>query len=75
MLIEIGGKNTLPAFNEALRGAKLGQELTFEVDYPADFGDAQAGGPDGELRRDGEGDQEEDLPGARCGVRQAAWEL
>jgi trigger factor len=44
VLIEIGGKNTLPAFNEALRGAKVGQELTFEADYPADFGDARLAG-------------------------------
>jgi len=44
VLLEIGGKNTLPAFNEALRGAKVGQELTFEADYPADFGDARLAG-------------------------------
>ena len=34
VLIEIGGKNTLPAFNEALRGTKAGQELKFEVIVP-----------------------------------------
>jgi trigger factor len=39
VLLEVGGANTLPAFNEALRGAKPGQELTFEVSYPADFGE------------------------------------
>jgi len=39
VLVEIGGKNTLPAFNEALRGAKVGQELTFEVVYPPEFGE------------------------------------
>ncbi len=44
VLIEIGGKNTLPAFNDALRGTKVGQELTFEVDYPADFGDRRLAG-------------------------------
>jgi trigger factor len=44
VLIEIGGKNTLAAFNEALRGAKVGQELTFEVEYPADFGQQQLAG-------------------------------
>ena len=43
-LIEIGGKNTLAAFNEALRGAKAGQELKFEADYPADFGDRRLAG-------------------------------
>jgi trigger factor len=44
VLIEIGGKNTLAAFNEALRGAKAGQELKFEVDYPADFGEKRLAG-------------------------------
>ncbi|GGA57405.1 trigger factor [Edaphobacter acidisoli] len=44
VLVEIGGKNTLPAFNESLRGAKPGQELKFEVDYPAEFGDRRLAG-------------------------------
>ena len=44
VLLEIGGKNTLPAFNDALRGQKVGQELTFEVVYPADFGDRRLAG-------------------------------
>ena len=44
VLIEIGGKNTLAAFNEALQGARAGQELKFEVDYPADFGERRLAG-------------------------------
>lgn len=44
VLVEVGGRNTLPAFNEALRGAKPGQELNFEVDYPAEFGDQRLAG-------------------------------
>jgi trigger factor len=44
VLIEIGGKNTLPAFNDALKGTKVGQELEFEVAYPADFGEAKLAG-------------------------------
>jgi len=44
VLIEIGGKNTLPAFNEALRGTRVGQELTFEVVYPPDFGERKLAG-------------------------------
>lgn len=44
VLVEIGGKNTLPAFTEALRGTKVGQELTFEASYPAEFGDARLAG-------------------------------
>ena len=44
VLLEIEGKNTLPAFNEALRGAKVGQEMTFEVSYPADYGERKLAG-------------------------------
>jgi len=44
VLIEIGGPNTLPAFNEALRGSKPGQELKFEVAYPEDFGERRLAG-------------------------------
>jgi trigger factor len=44
VLIQIGGKNTLPAFNEALRGSKPGQELEFEATYPSEFGDARLAG-------------------------------
>ncbi len=44
VLIEIGGKNTIPAFTESLRGTKAGQELTFEVVYPADFGEPRLAG-------------------------------
>ncbi len=44
VLIEIGGKNTLGAFNDALRGATPGQELEFEVTYPAEFGEPRLAG-------------------------------
>lgn len=44
ILLEIGGTNTLPAFNDALRGTKPGQELSFEVEYPADFGEPRLAG-------------------------------
>ena len=43
-LIEIGGRQTVQAFTEALRGAKVGQELTFEASYPSEFGDARLAG-------------------------------
>jgi trigger factor len=42
--IEVGGQNTMPAFNDALRGAKPGQELKFEVSYPAEFGEKRLAG-------------------------------
>ncbi len=44
VLVEVGGPNTLPAFNEALRGAKPGQELKFEISYPADFNEKRLAG-------------------------------
>ena len=44
VLLEVGGSNTLPAFTEALRGAKVGQELKFEMSYPEDFGEKRLAG-------------------------------
>jgi trigger factor len=44
VLLEIGGKNTVAAFTDALRGKKPGQELAIEVDYPGDFGDRRLAG-------------------------------
>jgi trigger factor len=44
VLVEVGGPNTLPAFNEALIGAKPGHELKFEVVYPPDFGERRLAG-------------------------------
>ncbi len=44
VLIEIGGKNTIQAFTDALRGTRPGQELAFEVMYPQDFGEARLAG-------------------------------
>jgi trigger factor len=39
VLVEIGGKNTMPEFTENLRGASPGDERSFDVNYPADFSD------------------------------------
>ena len=43
-LVEIGGKETVEAFNTALRGTKPGQELKAEVIYPADYAEAKLAG-------------------------------
>jgi len=43
-LVEIGGKETVAAFSDALRGAKPGQELKAEVVYPADYSEARLAG-------------------------------
>jgi trigger factor len=42
-MVEIGGKNTVEAFTNVLRGAKPGQELKAEVIYPADYEPKLAG--------------------------------
>lgn len=42
--IEVGSDKTLDAFNTALRGAAVGQQLQVEVAYPGDFGDAKLAG-------------------------------
>lgn len=44
VLIEVGGANTLPAFSDALRGQKPGQEMDFEVTYPDNFGEPRLAG-------------------------------
>jgi trigger factor len=44
VLIEIGGKNTVPEFTENLRGANAGDEREFEVRYPEDANDKRLAG-------------------------------
>jgi len=44
VLVEIGGKNTMPEFTEHLRGASAGDEKTFEVKYPEDSNDQRLAG-------------------------------
>jgi trigger factor len=44
VLVQVGGPNTLDSFNNALRGANVGQQLKFEVSYPPDFGERQLAG-------------------------------
>jgi trigger factor len=44
VLVEIGGKNTMPEFTEHLRGASAGDEKTFEVKYPEDSSDKRLAG-------------------------------
>lgn len=42
--LDIGGKNTLPAFSDGLRGTKVGQELKLEVSYPAEYAEPKLAG-------------------------------
>jgi trigger factor len=44
VLVEIAGKNTMPEFNENLRGVSVGDERTFDVAYPQDSSDQRLAG-------------------------------
>jgi len=44
VLIEIGGKNTVPEFTGNLRGANAGDEKSFDVSYPEDSNDKRLAG-------------------------------
>ena len=44
IMVEIGGANTIPEFSANLRGAKSGQQRTFDVKYADDFPDKRLAG-------------------------------
>jgi trigger factor len=44
VLVEIAGQNTMPEFTEHLRGAVVGDERTFDVNYPEDTQDKRLAG-------------------------------
>ena len=44
VLIEIGGKTTVPQFSQNLTGASSGDERTFDVSYPEDTSDKRLAG-------------------------------
>lgn len=44
IMVEIGGQNTIPEFTENLRGAKPGEQRTFDVNYTDDFADKRLAG-------------------------------
>jgi trigger factor len=44
VLVEVGGTNTVAEFTENLRGAKAGDERTFDVSYPKEFSDERLAG-------------------------------
>jgi trigger factor len=44
VLVEVGGQNTVREFSENLRGARAGEERTFDVTYPEDAPDSRLAG-------------------------------
>jgi trigger factor len=62
VLVEIGGANTLPEFTENLRGARAGDERSFDVHYPADFSDERLAGKHFSYRVTVKGMKQKNLP-------------
>jgi trigger factor len=44
VLCHVGAEETMEPFNENLRGANVGDQKNFDVDYPADYPDAKLAG-------------------------------
>ncbi|HLI62177.1 MAG TPA: trigger factor [Terriglobales bacterium] len=44
IMVEVGGENTIAEFSENLRGARAGEQRTFEVKYENDFSDQRLAG-------------------------------
>jgi trigger factor len=44
VLVDIGGANTVREFSDNLRGAKAGEQRTFQIAYPEDFPDKRLAG-------------------------------
>ena len=44
VLCHVGAEETMPPFNDNLRGAKIGDHKDFDVDYPADYPDPKLAG-------------------------------
>jgi trigger factor len=44
VMVEVGGTNTVREFSDNLRGARPGEQRTFDVSYPADFADQRLAG-------------------------------
>jgi trigger factor len=44
VMVEIGGKNTIPEFSENLHGVKAGEQRSFDVKYADDFSDKRLAG-------------------------------
>ena len=44
VLCHVGAEETMEPFNEALRGANIGDHKEFDVEYPADYPDQKSGG-------------------------------
>lgn len=62
VLVEVGGTNTIPEFSENLRGAKVGEEKTFDVKYADDYGDQRLAGKTVHYRMNVKGIKKKTMP-------------
>lgn len=62
MMLEIGGKETLPAFSEGLRGASPGESRDLEVTYPEDYSPEKLAGKTVSFHIDVNGIRRKELP-------------
>jgi len=62
MTLEVGGGDTLEDFSEQLRGMTPGEEKTFDVHYPEDYGQAKLAGKTVQFRAQVKGVRRKELP-------------
>lgn len=62
MMLEIGGKDTLPGFTENLRGASPGEVKEFEISYPEDYGSRRLAGKTVRFQAEVKGLRKKELP-------------
>jgi trigger factor len=62
VLVHIGGPDTVKEFSENLRGARAGEERTFDVAYPEDFNDPRLAGKTVEYKVEVKAIKQKSLP-------------
>lgn len=71
VMVEIGGDNTIKEFSENLRGAKPGDQKSFDVKYPDDFGDERLAGKSFKYDVSVKGIKQKNLPELNDGLAKA----
>jgi trigger factor len=62
VLVHVGGPDTVKEFSENLRGARAGEERTFDVAYPEDFNDPRLAGKTVEYKVEVKAIKQKSLP-------------
>jgi len=62
VLVHVGGPDTVKEFSENLRGARAGEERTFDVTYPEDFNDPRLAGKTVEYKVEVKAIKQKSLP-------------